>query len=133
MMRTLTKLVTKAKNEGHSLIRPSESDTPLPEGSRRFKASNVIANANTPSLNASIRTVSFSSRASRSIMRLDLPRHASDRFESASRKRRRSAFASDRLRLNEVEGTCGASHGHEIETCGPWETAPFGFRAPGSP
>src|SRR5437870_1623781 len=58
MMRTLTKLVTKAKNAGHSLMRPSESDTPVPEGSRRFNASNVIANANTPSLNASIRTVS---------------------------------------------------------------------------
>src|SRR5207249_1785697 len=68
MMRTLTKLVTKAKNAGHSLMRPSESDTPLPEGSRRFNASNVIANANTPSLNASIRTVSFSSSASRSMM-----------------------------------------------------------------
>src|SRR2546427_2077006 len=88
MMRTVTKLVTKAKNAGHSLIRPSESDTPLPEGSRRFKASNVIANANTPSLNASIRTVSFSSIASRSIMRFGPAGHASGRFESASQGRR---------------------------------------------
>src|SRR5437867_11804909 len=129
MMRTVTKLVTKAKNAGHSLIRPSESDTPLPEGSRRFKASNVIANANTPSLNASIRTVSFSSRASRSIVRLGLPRHASGRFESASRNSERFASASDRLSLNEVEGTCRASHVFQMEPRGTKEGPPFIFSA----
>src|SRR5437867_9636762 len=84
MMRTLTKLVTKAKNAGHSLIRPWDSEPAVPAGSRSFKASNVIANANTPSLNASIRTVSFSSIASRSIMRFGPEGHAWGRFEYAS-------------------------------------------------
>src|SRR2546422_1187568 len=89
MMRTLTKLVTKAKNEGHSSMRPWDNEAPFPTGSLRFKASSVIANANTPSLNASIRVVSFSSsasRASRSITRLGLAGHASGRFESAFHK-----------------------------------------------
>src|SRR3989442_6296233 len=119
MMRTLTKLVTKAKNAGHSLMRPSESDTPLPEGSRRFNASNVIANANTPSLNASIRTVSFSSRASRSIVRLGLAGHASGQFESAASENQGLASASDRLRLNEVEGTRRAPDICETATLSP--------------
>src|SRR5438445_5263719 len=66
MIRTVMKLVTNAKNEGHSSIRPWDSDTPDVAGSRRFSASSVIANAKTPSLNASILAVSFSSRLSRS-------------------------------------------------------------------
>src|SRR3989449_11048764 len=86
MMRTLTKLVTNAKNAGHSSMRPWDSETPLPAGSRRFNASSVIANAKTPSRNASRRTVSSSSSASRFMMRLGLARHASGRFEGASRK-----------------------------------------------
>src|SRR5437899_11794551 len=67
MIKTVMKLVTNAKNEGHSSIRPWDRDTPDVAGSRRFSASSVIANAKTPSLNASILAVSFSSRFSRSI------------------------------------------------------------------
>src|SRR3989442_7544880 len=66
MIRTVMKLVTNAKNEGHSSIRHSDSETPDVAGSRRFSASSVIANAKTPSLKASILAVSFSSRLSRS-------------------------------------------------------------------
>src|SRR5436189_272383 len=54
MIRTVTKLVTNAKNDGHSSIRPWDSDTPDVAGSRRFKARSVIANAKTPSLNVTI-------------------------------------------------------------------------------
>src|SRR5467141_1228396 len=65
MMRTVTKLVTKAKNVGHSLYKPANSETFVLVGSWRFRASNVMANAKTPSLNASILPVSRSSRLSR--------------------------------------------------------------------
>src|SRR2546425_13092579 len=72
MIRTVTKLVTNAKNDGHSSIRPWDNDTPDVAGSRRFNASSVIANAKTPSLNASILAVSFSSRLSRLTIGLGL-------------------------------------------------------------
>src|SRR3989442_10695554 len=119
MMSTLTKLVTKAKKVGHSSRRPLANEAPVPVGSWRFNASNVIANANTPSLNASIRTVSFSSRASRSIVRLGLAGHASGQFESAASENQGLASASDRLRLNEVEGTRRAPDICETETRSP--------------
>src|SRR2546422_10283218 len=94
MIRTVTKLVTNAKNDGHSSIRPWDSDTPDVAGSRRFKARSVIANAKTPSLNASILAVSFSSKLS--VLIIGLTGHVPVRFESAPRPfdrvRPRSSF-----------------------------------------
>jgi hypothetical protein len=46
------------------LIRPSDNDTPEVDGSRRFRTSNVIAKAKTPSLKASVLAVSFAPRLS---------------------------------------------------------------------
>jgi len=60
MMRTVTKLVTSAKNEGHACFRPLNNERLLVAGSRKFNTSNVMANAKTPSLKASILAVSFS-------------------------------------------------------------------------
>src|SRR6266571_7562774 len=89
MMRTVTKLVPKAKNTALSLTRPWSNETPFRDGSWRFNASNVMANAKTPSLNASILAVSRSSRLSRlSRLMVGGPRpesQTSSRFEFASR------------------------------------------------
>src|SRR6267143_2166672 len=82
MTRIVKKLVTKAKKDCHSLIRPSDNDTPDVDGSRRFSTSNVIAKANTPSLKASVLAVSFAPRLSPFSMGW-IRRHASGRFEGA--------------------------------------------------
>src|SRR6267143_2253865 len=82
MTRIVMKLVTKAKKDCHSLIRPSDKETPDVDGSRRFRTSNVIANANTPSLKASVLAVSFAPRLTLFSMGW-IRRHASGRFEGA--------------------------------------------------
>src|SRR5713226_8747234 len=64
MTRIVMKLVTKAKKDCHSLIRPWDKETPDVDGSRRFRTSNVIAKAKTPSLKASVLAVSFAPRLS---------------------------------------------------------------------
>src|SRR3984893_377050 len=62
MIKMVRKLVKKAKNAGHSLIKPlSRSLPPDCTGSRSPKTSRVIANAKMPSLKDSSRPVSFSS------------------------------------------------------------------------
>src|SRR5712692_3850150 len=62
MTRIVMKLVTKAKKDCHSLIRPWDKETPDVDGSRRFRTSKVIAKAKTPSLKASVLAVSCASR-----------------------------------------------------------------------
>jgi len=62
IIRMVMKLVTRARKVGHSSSRPGRRGVAPPAvGSFRFRTSNVIANAKTPSLNASRRPVSFSS------------------------------------------------------------------------
>src|SRR6267378_5561412 len=80
--RIVMKLVPRAKKAGNSLIRPSVNETPDVDGSRRFRTSNVIAKANTPSLKASVLAVSFAPRLSPFSMGW-IRRHASGRFEGA--------------------------------------------------
>src|SRR6267378_5725768 len=80
--RIVMKLVPRAKKAGNSLIRPSVNETPDVDGSRRFRTSNVIAKANTPSLKASVLAVSFAPRLSPVSMGW-IRRHASGRFEGA--------------------------------------------------
>src|SRR3989442_13563535 len=88
MTRIVMKVVTKAKKDCHSLTKPSNNGTPedtpgdMNDGSRRFRTSNVMAKAKTPSLKASVLAVSFAPRLSLfSIGRTR--RHASGRFEGA--------------------------------------------------
>src|SRR5437879_6864891 len=83
MTRIVMKLVTKAKKNGASLIRPSVNDGASVDGSWRFRTSNVIAKAKTPSLNASVLAVSFAPRLSPFSMGRTR-RHASGRFEGAA-------------------------------------------------
>src|SRR5467141_2013037 len=112
MMRTVTKLVTKAKNVGHSLYKPANSETFVLVGSWRFRASNVMANAKTPSLNASILPVSRSSRLSRlsRLMIGGLDRsQASSRFECASRPAKLSVSDSTSDPYGEDELSDGGS------------------------
>src|SRR3984893_14477997 len=62
MIKMVRKLVKKAKNAGHSLIKPlSRSLPPDCTGSWSPKTRRVIANAKMPSLKDSRRPVSFSS------------------------------------------------------------------------
>src|SRR3989442_553832 len=90
MTRIVMKLVTKAKKDCHSLIRPSDNETPDVDGSRRFRTSKVIAKAKTPSLKASVLAVSCASRLPTvSMGRKGL--HASGRFESAAGAEGKSA------------------------------------------
>src|SRR5437762_12932908 len=70
MTRIVMKVVTKAKKDCHSLTKPSNNGTPedtpgdMNDGSRRFRTSNVMAKAKTPSLKASVLAVSFAPRLS---------------------------------------------------------------------
>src|SRR6266566_266724 len=83
MTRIVMKLVTMAKKNGASLISPSDNVTSREDGSRRFRTSNVIAKANTPSLKASVLAVSLAPRLSPFSMGW-IRRHASGRFEGAA-------------------------------------------------
>jgi hypothetical protein len=69
MIRTVTKLVAKAKNDCQSSRRPRSNEPPFGAGSRRLSTRSVIAKAKTPSLKASIRSVSRSSDLSGFIVR----------------------------------------------------------------
>src|SRR6266508_2660532 len=70
MMRIVTKLVTNAKNEAHWSRRPCANEpVPFRIGSLKFRTSSVIAIVKMPSLNASVRIVSFSSRRSSRMVR----------------------------------------------------------------
>src|SRR5207244_7267576 len=82
MTRIVMKLVTMAKKNGASLIRPSDNDVVSVEGSWRFRTSSVMAKAKTPSLKASVLAVSFAPRLSPFSMGR-VRRHASGRFEGA--------------------------------------------------
>src|SRR2546430_15116207 len=91
MTRIVMKLVTNAKKNGASLIRPSVNDGASVDGSWRFRTSNVIAKAKTPSLKASVLAVSLAPRLSPlSIGRTR--RHASGRFEGAVGPRGNSRY-----------------------------------------
>src|SRR5437899_5555448 len=91
MTRIVMKLVTMAKKNGASLIRPSDNDMVSVDGSRRFRTSSVMAKAKTPSLKASVLAVSFAPRLSPfSIGRIR--RHASGRFEGAAGPRGNSRY-----------------------------------------
>ncbi len=63
MMRIVAKLVTKAKKAGHWVSNPWNSGFWLRAGSNngsfRFRTRSVMANAMTPSLNASVLPVSL--------------------------------------------------------------------------
>src|SRR5437773_8281658 len=83
MTRIVMKLVTMAKKNGASLISPSDNDVVSVDGSRRFRTSNVMAKAKTPSLKASVLAVSFAPRLSLISMGR-VRRHASGRFEGAA-------------------------------------------------
>src|SRR5207247_9982730 len=89
MTRIVMKVVTKAKKDCHSLTKPSNNGTPedMPgdtnEGSRRFRTSNVMAKAKTPSLKASVLAVSFAPRLSPFSMGR-IRGHASGRFAGAA-------------------------------------------------
>src|SRR5881396_3367354 len=89
MTRIVMKVVTKAKKDCHSLTKPSNKGTPedtpgdMNDGSRRFRTSNVMAKAKTPSLKASVLAVSFAPRLSPFSMGW-IPRDASGRFEGAA-------------------------------------------------
>src|SRR5947208_13946424 len=83
MTRIVMKLVTMAKKNGASLIRPSDNDVVSVDGSWRFRTSNVMAKAKTPSLKASVLAVSFAPRLSPFSMGR-VRRHASGRFEGAA-------------------------------------------------
>src|SRR5437660_2880625 len=83
MTRIVMKLVTMAKKNGASLIRPSDNDVVSVDGSWRFRTSNVMAKAKTPSLKASVLAVSFAPRLSPFSMGR-VRGHASGRFEGAA-------------------------------------------------
>src|SRR5437870_13665018 len=83
MTRIVMKLVTMAKKNGVSLIRPSDNDVVSVDGSWRFRTSSVMAKAKTPSLKASVLAVSFAPRLSPFSMGR-VRRHASGRFEGAA-------------------------------------------------
>src|SRR5436309_8950602 len=93
MTRIVMKVVTKAEKDCHSLTKPSNNGTPeytpgdRNDGSRRFRTSNVIAKANTPSLKASVLAVSLAPRLSPFSMGW-IRRHASGRFEGAAGRSR---------------------------------------------
>src|SRR6266571_4150589 len=89
MTRIVMKVVTKAKKDCHSPTKPSNKGTPEDtpgdrnDGSRRFRTSNVMAKAKTPSLKASVLAVSFAPRLSPFSMGR-LRGHASGQFEGAA-------------------------------------------------
>src|SRR5947208_1766981 len=97
MTRIVMKLVTMAKKNGASLIRPSDNDVVSVDGSWRFRTSNVMAKAKTPSLKASVLAVSFAPRLSLFSMGW-IRRHASGRFEGAAGRPAGSEFFESSVR-----------------------------------